>query len=106
MNFFDSFIIISLIAVLNIIVFVVFKKYLYGKANAGMKFLTINIAKDLLWLVISLLIIEKNKANFQLGHDIFQQLCPEDKYKKNTHCYVCKTKFRTFKMSKKRWYFI
>ncbi|CAD7814252.1 hypothetical protein CHRY9390_02777 [Chryseobacterium aquaeductus] len=65
-SFFDSFIVISSIAVLNIIVFVIFKKYLYGKENAGMKFLTINIAKDLLWIVISLLIIEKNKANFLL----------------------------------------
>lgn len=64
MNFLDSFIVISLIAVLNIIVFIIFKKYLYGKENAGMRFVLLNISKDLLWLVISLLVIEKNKANF------------------------------------------
>lgn len=66
MNFLDSFIVISLIAILNIIVYVIFKKYLYGKENAGMKFLTLNISKDLLWVVISLLVIDKNKANFLL----------------------------------------
>jgi Co/Zn/Cd efflux system component len=66
MNFWDSFIVISLIAILNIIVFIIFKKYLYRKENAGMKFLTLNISKDLLWLIISLLIIEKTKNNFLL----------------------------------------
>jgi len=66
MNFLDSFVVISLIAILNIIVFIIFKKYLHGKENAGMKFLTLNISKDLLWLIISLLIIEKTKANFLL----------------------------------------
>lgn len=64
MNFLDSFIVISLIAVLNIIVFIIFKKYLYGKENAGMRFVLLNISKDIVWLVISLLMIEKNKANF------------------------------------------
>ncbi len=64
MNFLDSFIVISLIAVLNIIVFIIFKKYLYGKENAGMRFVLLNISKDIVWLVISLLVIEKNKANF------------------------------------------
>ncbi len=62
MNFLDSFIVISLIAVLNIIVFIIFKKYLCCRENAGMKFLTLNISKDLLWLVISLLVIEKKQS--------------------------------------------
>lgn len=64
MNFLDSFIVISLIAILNIIVFIIFKKYLYGKENAGMRFVLLNISKDILWLVISLLVIDKTKANF------------------------------------------
>ncbi|RXM51123.1 hypothetical protein BOQ64_13610 [Chryseobacterium sp. CH25] len=64
MNFLDSFIIILLIALLNIIVYIVFKKYLYGKQDAGMKFLVINLSKDLVWLITSLIIIEKTKANF------------------------------------------
>lgn len=66
MNLLDSLIIIVLIAVLNLIVYWVFRKYLYGKPDAGMKFLLINISKDLIWLVISLLIIDKTKANFLL----------------------------------------
>jgi len=66
MNLSDSLVVISLITVLNIIVFIIFKKYLYGKENAGMKFLTLNISKDLLWIIISLLIIDKTKANFLL----------------------------------------
>lgn len=64
MNFLDSFIIVLLIALLNIIVYIIFKKYLYGKQDAGMKFLVINLSKDLIWLVTSLIIIEKTKANF------------------------------------------
>jgi hypothetical protein len=64
MNFLDSFIIVLLIALLNIIVYIVFKKYLYGKQDAGMKFLVINLSKDLVWLITSLIIIEKTKANF------------------------------------------
>lgn len=64
MNFLDSFIVISLIAILNIIVFIIFKKHLYGKENAGMRFVLLNISKDILWLVISLLVIDKTKANF------------------------------------------
>ncbi len=64
MNFLDSFIIVLLIALLNIIVYIVFKKYLYGKQDAGMKFLVINLSKDLIWLITSLIIIEKTKANF------------------------------------------
>jgi len=66
MNFLDSLIVISIIAFLNIAVWILFKKYLHAKENAGMKFLTLNIAKDLVWLVISLLILEKTKANFLL----------------------------------------
>lgn len=64
MNFLDSFIIVLLIALLNIIVYMIFKKYLYGKQDAGMKFLVINLSKDLIWLITSLIIIEKTKANF------------------------------------------
>jgi len=64
MNFLDSFIVISLIAALNIIVFIIFKKYLCRRENAGMRFVLLNISKDIVWLVISLLVIEKNKANF------------------------------------------
>lgn len=64
MNFPDSLIVILLIAVLNVAVYIVFKKYLYKKQDAGMKFLAVNISKDIVWLVVSLAIIEKTKENF------------------------------------------
>lgn len=64
MNFLDCFIIVLLLVLFNIIVYIVFKKYLFGKPDAGMKFLVVNIAKDVIWLAVSLIIIEKNKDNF------------------------------------------
>jgi hypothetical protein len=64
MNFIDSLIIILLISILNVSVFAVFKKYMYRKPDAAMKFLAINILKDIIWLIISLIIIEKTKENF------------------------------------------
>ncbi len=66
MNILDSTIIIILIAVLNVIVYGIFKKYFFGRPDAGMKFLTVNIVKDLIWLVIVLSVINKTKANFLL----------------------------------------
>ncbi|KFF12286.1 hypothetical protein IW15_12055 [Chryseobacterium soli] len=58
------FTIIFLLAVFNLTVFFVFKKFLYKKPDEGMKFLVINISKDLIWLVISLIMLEKTKTNF------------------------------------------
>ena len=37
---------------------------MYRKSDAGMKFLAINISKDIIWLIVSLIIIEKTKENF------------------------------------------
>ncbi len=64
MNFMDSLIVILLILVLNITAYAIFKKYIYGKVNAGMKFLLINMPKDIIWLIISLMVIDKTKENF------------------------------------------
>ncbi len=64
MNFMDSLIVILLILVLNITAYAIFKKYIYGKVNAGMKFLLINMPKDIIWLIISLIIIDKTIENF------------------------------------------
>lgn len=66
MNFWNSFIIIALLLVSNSIVYVIFNKYLYNKPNAGMRFLAVNMSKDIIWLIISLFIIDKTKANFLL----------------------------------------
>jgi hypothetical protein len=63
MDFLDSFIVAFLMAVFNIIVYIIFKKNLYGKPDMGMRFLTVNIFKDILWLIISLIIIDKTKEN-------------------------------------------
>ncbi|KPE50724.1 hypothetical protein AOB46_13105 [Chryseobacterium indologenes] len=64
MNFSEGFIIIALATVFNITVYILFKKYFYGRENAGLRFLTINIPKDVIWLLISLLIIDKTNENF------------------------------------------
>lgn len=64
MNWADHYIVVFLIVFLNSIVYLIFKKFLFGKQDAGMKFLTINIAKDIAWLVVSLVIIDKTKNNF------------------------------------------
>ena len=64
MNFLEGFIIIALAAVLNTAVYIIFKKYFYGRENAGLRFLTVNIPKDVIWLLISLLIIDKTNENF------------------------------------------
>jgi len=60
----DSLIVILLILILNVFVFILFKRYFYGKANAAMKFLSLNILKDIIWLTISLMIIDKTRENF------------------------------------------
>jgi len=64
MNFLDVFIVIALAVVLNIAVYIIFKKYFYGRENAALRFLTVNIPKDVIWLLISLLIIDKTNENF------------------------------------------
>ncbi len=50
--------------ILNAAVFFILKKYLLGRQDAGLKFLLINLPKDLAWSVFWLMNIEKTKANF------------------------------------------
>ncbi|KQS92714.1 hypothetical protein ASG21_09835 [Chryseobacterium sp. Leaf394] len=64
MYFFDCFIVILLILIFNSAVYIIFKKYMYGKENSAMKFLVLNIGKDVVWLAISLVLMEKSKGNF------------------------------------------
>lgn len=64
MNFWDSFIIIFLVAFLNVAVYIIFKRYLYGKPDAAMRFIGVNISKDIIWLIVSLIIIDKTRDNF------------------------------------------
>ncbi|MCS3528788.1 hypothetical protein M2373_000149 [Chryseobacterium sp. JUb7] len=64
MNLWDNLIVILLIAVFNIVVYIIFKKYFYNKQDAGMRFLAVNISKDIIWLIISLAIVDKTRDNF------------------------------------------
>ncbi|ASW73373.1 hypothetical protein IQ37_03415 [Chryseobacterium piperi] len=64
MNFWNVFIIVFLIGVFNSIVYIIFKRYLQDKPNAAMRFLMVNIVKDVIWFVISLLLIDKTRSNF------------------------------------------
>lgn len=51
-------------AILNVAVFYLFKKYIVGTENSAMKFLGLNIIKDLLWVVFWLYQLENNTFNF------------------------------------------
>lgn len=64
MNLWDNLIVILLIAIFNIVVYIIFKKYFYNKPDAGMRFVAINISKDIIWLIISLAIVDKTRDNF------------------------------------------
>ncbi|WP_294210714.1 hypothetical protein [uncultured Chryseobacterium sp.] len=64
MNIGNCLIVLLLAVLLNIVVYMVFRKYLYGKPDAGMKFLAVNIFKDIVWLVVSLMIADKTRENF------------------------------------------
>lgn len=64
MYFFDCFVVILLMLIFNLAVYFIFRKYMYGKENSAMKFLALNMGKDVVWLVISLVMIEKTRENF------------------------------------------
>ncbi|UZT98565.1 hypothetical protein ODZ84_03055 [Chryseobacterium fluminis] len=64
MNLWDHLIVVLLIAVFNVAVYIIFRKYLYQKPDAGMKFIAVNIVKDIIWLIVSLAVIDKTRDNF------------------------------------------
>ncbi|KQR94549.1 hypothetical protein ASG01_01300 [Chryseobacterium sp. Leaf180] len=66
MNAAAFFSIIAGVAILNVVTFYIFKRFLLGKSEAAMKFLVVNIFKDLVWIVASILILEKTKLHFFL----------------------------------------
>lgn len=51
-------------ALLNVIVFYVFKRYLMKKENPAMKFLMVTIIKDVLWVGYWLVVLENTTTNF------------------------------------------
>ena len=52
------------ILILNAFVYLIYKKVFAGKENAGLKFLTLNIFKDVVWMVYWLFQSEKTSENF------------------------------------------
>ncbi len=66
MNFTHIAIVALSAAWLNILIFYLFKKYLIGTSNPAMKFLMINIIKDLVWVGFSLILLEHTRNNFLL----------------------------------------
>lgn len=60
-------IIVSLIlsaVLLNVILYFVFKSFLLRTSSAGMKFLLLNIAKDVVWLLFWLNVLERTPLHF------------------------------------------
>lgn len=52
------------LSILNVLVYLVFAKKIIRQENAGIKFLILNIIKDIIWAVFWLLTVEKNKFYF------------------------------------------
>ncbi len=50
--------------VLNTIIYYVFSNHLIKGINPGMKFLGINLLKDIIWIAVVLFFIDKTKVNF------------------------------------------
>ena len=71
MNFLQIVLLILSISLLNVLVFFIFKKYLLKKENPAMKFLGVNVGKDLVWIIFWLFIIEKNTTNFLILIAVF-----------------------------------
>lgn len=56
--------VIFLLILANIGVFFIFRKVWMNTPNAGMKFLFVNILKDIAWLIVSLQWLEKTTPHF------------------------------------------
>lgn len=54
---------VFLLMIFNVFTYFVFRFFLYKKDNAGIKFLLVNMAKDLAWLIIALSLVEKTRFN-------------------------------------------
>lgn len=58
-------------ALLNVIIYYVFKKYLMKTENPAMLFLVVNIFKDIIWVGYWLINLETNQTNFLFVIGIF-----------------------------------
>lgn len=57
--------------ILNIIVYYLFKIFLIKRNNPGLRFLGINLLKDVIWLSVILFFIDKTRVNFLILSLIF-----------------------------------
>lgn len=55
----------------NAFVFLIYKKFFAGKESAGLKFLTLNIFKDVVWMVYWLIALPKTTENFHFLITLF-----------------------------------
>ncbi|SDE72798.1 hypothetical protein [Riemerella columbipharyngis] len=58
--------VVSSITIVNVVIYFVFKKKILQTPNAGIKFLVINLPKDIAWVVFSIMILDRTKENFFL----------------------------------------
>lgn len=66
MNLSFLFLTFASLLVLNIFVYAIYARLWSGKTNAGLKFLTLNIFKDVAWVVFWLYSAEKTPANLYI----------------------------------------
>ncbi|KIA83230.1 hypothetical protein OA84_06685 [Kaistella solincola] len=64
MNITEFIFLIISAAILNVAVFFLFKKYIFRMENPAMKFLGLNIIKDLIWVVFWLSRLENTTESF------------------------------------------
>jgi len=57
--------------ILNVVVYYLFKIVLIKRDNPGLRFLGINLLKDLIWLTVILFFVDKTKVNFLILSLIF-----------------------------------
>ncbi len=56
--------VIFLLVLANIALFFMFTKFFLNSPNAGMKFLFVNVIKDITWLILGLQLLEKTTPHF------------------------------------------
>lgn len=64
-------IIISSLSILNVTMYWIFSLFIINRNNPGLRFLGINLLKDIIWLTGILFFIDKTKVNFLILSLIF-----------------------------------
>ncbi len=71
MNFIPLVLLSVTLVAANVLVYQVFIKYFLGGSNAAMKFLVLNMTKDVVWMVIALVVLPKEKSVFFILVGVF-----------------------------------